>query len=157
VEKMYISIVDLGVIIGIIMVIVVGLYTLITLKNINGVLSRFTTNMEKNEKNIEKTIGNLAVITEDTKVITESLYKNRIAFEEHLPNTVRNLSYFSNNIKETSDQINATVDIVNTGLMDTVTTVRDNTGDIIMYMKIVSEGIHLLLQSLGYCKNNKTK
>ena len=52
----------------------------------------------------------------------------------------------STTLKNTGEKVDYSVDMVNTSLMETASTVQENTEDILSYVRIVSEGLRIFLE-----------
>jgi hypothetical protein len=66
-----------------------------------------------------------------------------MCFVQKLGNNIYSLS---TTLKNTGEKVDYSVDMVNTSLMETASTVQENTEDILSYVRIVSEGLRIFLE-----------
>ena len=145
---MYISLQDLGIVVVLSIVAIAGIFLIITLNNINKILSDVKKKIAINDDNIQKTIDNFTATSDNINEITTSLRKNKQMFDEGIPATINNIHSISATLKNTTDKVDKSLDVVNISLIETASSVRENTQDIISYIKIISEAVRVLMQML---------
>ena len=108
------SLADLGMFILFLLLLTVGIFFIITLVNINGLVKKARNIVDKNEDNINQTLHSLPMVMnnvhETTTVVNEGLHKA----EE-------------------------TIDLLTESIIDTASTVSSNTNSIISYVSFFSE------------------
>lgn len=145
---MYVSLQDLGFFLVAVAIVAIGVAIVITLSNVNKLVGKITSKIEANEKNVESLIQNLSVAAENVNSLSGALRKNQDLFESKLPESVNNLHQFSTSLKNTGEKVDDSVALVNASLTETAATVTENTQDALAYIKIVSEGIRILIDTL---------
>ncbi|KUO53256.1 MAG: hypothetical protein APF76_01950 [Desulfitibacter sp. BRH_c19] len=145
---MYISIQDLGIFLVLSIVAVAGIFLIITLNKVNRILSEVKKTITNNNENIQKTIDNFTSTFENINEVTSSLRKNKQIFDESIPSTINNIHSISATLKSTTDKVDRSLDIVNISLIETASSVKENTQDIISYIKIISDAVRVLIQVL---------
>ena len=151
---MYISIQELVLFIVFCLVAVGAIYLIITLNNFNKVLVEAKQMINYNKANIQQTVENLTHASADIKEITASIRKGKHIFDEDIPDTIANIHSISETLKNTSENADHSIEIINSSLIETATTVRENTQDLITYAKLISEVLSLITQALFPKKNN---
>ncbi|UNC93192.1 hypothetical protein [Candidatus Contubernalis alkaliaceticus] len=125
---------------------IAGIYAIITLSNFNKVVSGINKRIVDNEKNIQDTIDNVTSSMKNINEISSSLYMNKDLLDVQIPGTINNIYSLSTTLKHTSEKVDDSVDMVNASLMETASTVQENTEDILSYVRIVSEGLRIFLE-----------
>lgn len=148
---MYISIQNLGLFILFFIIVIAGLYLIISLNNFNKVLVLLRNNINENENNFRIVVENMAITSENLNEITTVINKNKSIFEESLPEAILNINSMSKILKDTSEKVDKSLDIINYSLVEAATTLQENTNDIFAYIKVISDTINLLLNMF----NNK--
>lgn len=146
--EIVISLLDLGIFLAVIAVLVVGAYLVITLKNANQMVMTLNRQLQENEKNIHSVMYNLSVTSEDLRVLSAALRKNQDLFEVKIPESLANIHAITTTLKNTGEKVDSSMTVVNDSLMETAATVTENTQDVLTYIKIVSEGIRVLIDTL---------
>lgn len=137
---------ELGIFLVLLVMFIAGIYAIITLSNINKVVSGINKRIVDNEKNIQDTIDNVTSSMKNINEISSSLYMNKDLLDVQIPGTINNIYSLSTTLKHTSEKVDDSVDMVNASLMETASTVQENTEDILSYVRIVSEGLRIFLE-----------
>lgn len=143
---MYISLQDLGIFLVLLVLFVAGIYLIITLNSINKVALFINKRINDNEKNIQDIINNATNSMKNFNEISNSVYMHKELIDVQIPGTINNLYSLSTTLKNTGEKVDYSVDMVNTSLMETASTVQENTEDILSYVRIVSEGLRIFLE-----------
>ena len=143
---MYVSLQELGIFLVLLVLFVAGIYVIVALNNFNKVLTFANKNIADNEKKLQETIDNAASSMRNINEISSSLSQNKDLFDVQIPGTIENVYNLSATLKDTGEKIDYSVNMVNTSLMETASTVQENTEDILSYVRIVSEGLRIFLE-----------
>ncbi|EEG76815.1 hypothetical protein [Dethiobacter alkaliphilus] len=143
---MYVSLQDLGIFLVLLVLFVAGIFLVITLNNINKLVSGINKRISDNEKNIQETITNVNASMKNINEISTAIYMNKDLLEVQVPGTINNLHALSATLKNTGEKVDYSVDMVNTSLVETASTVQENTQDILGYVRIVSESLRIFLE-----------
>lgn len=146
---MYISLQELGIFLVMLVLFVAGIYLIITLNSINKVALFINKRINDNEKNIQDIIDNATNSMKNFNEISNSVYKHKEVIDVQIPGTIDNIYSLSSTLKNTGEKVDYSVDIVNTSLIETASTVQENTEDILSYVRIVSEGLRIFLEMLS--------
>ncbi len=146
---MYISLQELGIFFVMLVLFVAGIYLIITLNSINKVALFINKRIKNNEKNIQDIIDNATNSMKNFNEISNSVYKHKEVIDVQIPGTIDNIYSLSSTLKNTGEKVDYSVDIVNTSLIETASTVQENTEDILSYVRIVSEGLRIFLEMLS--------
>lgn len=149
---MYVSLQDLGIFLALLVLLIAGIYVVLVLNSFKKVLSFVNKTLTDNEKKIQGAIDNVASYTKNINEISNSVIQHKNLFDVQIPETIENVYNLSATLKNTSEKIDYSVDIVNTSLVETASTVQENTEDILSYVRIVSEGLRIFLEM--FRKNN---
>lgn len=140
------SLQELGIFLVLLVLFIAGVYLIMTLTNINKVVFGLNKRINDNEKNIQDIIENATSSMKHINDISSSLYMNKDLLDVQIPGTIKNIYGISTTLKHTSETVDSSVDMVNTSLMETASTVQANTEDILGYVRIVSEGLRMILE-----------
>jgi uncharacterized protein YoxC len=143
---MYVSLQELGIFLALLVIFVAGIYVIIALNNFNKVLSFVNKNISDNEKKLQDAIDNAASSMKNINEISSSINQNKGLLEVQIPGTIENVYNLSNTLKNTGEKVDYSVDMVNRSLIETASTVQENTEDILSYVRIVSEGLRIFLE-----------
>ena len=143
---MYVSLQDLGILLVLLVLFIAGIFVIIKLANISKVVTGIHRRINDNEKNIQNTVDNVMNSMKNINEISNSVSMNKELLEFQIPGTIKNLHSLSATLKNTSEKVDHSVDVVNTSMMETVSTVQENAQDILGYVRIVSEGLRTFLE-----------
>ncbi|KJS79983.1 MAG: hypothetical protein JM58_19435 [Peptococcaceae bacterium BICA1-8] len=143
---MYISIQDLATFLIACIVIATGTYFFITLMNINNLLKDFRKKFNNNEDFFKNLVKDVAVSAKNIKEISGVIADNKEVLQEKLPKSIENAYIISTILKNTAQNVDNSVEVINGHLLETASTVKENTQDIFTYMKIISEGLRVFIQ-----------
>ncbi len=140
------SLQELGIFLVLLVLFIAGIYLIMTLSNINKVVFGINKRIADNEKNIQDIINNVTSSMKNINEFSSALYMNKDLLDVQIPGTINNIYSLSTTLKHTSEKVDSSVDMVNTSLMETASTVQENTEDILGYIRIVSEGLRVILE-----------
>ncbi len=143
---MYVSLQDLGIFLVLLVLFIAGIYVIVTLSNINKLFFGINKRINDNEKNIQNTIDNVTNAMKNIDEISNALYVNKDLLDVQIPGTINNIYAMSTTLKNTSEKVDYSVEMVNTSLIETASTVQENTQDILGYVRVVSEGLRIFLE-----------
>ena len=143
---MYVSLQDLGILLVLLVLFIAGIFVIIKLANISKVVTGIHRRINDNEKNIQNTVDNVMNSMKNINEISNSVSMNKELLEFQIPGTIKNLHSLSTTLKNTSEKVDHSVYVVNTSMMETVSTVQENAQDILGYVRIVSEGLRTFLE-----------
>lgn len=143
---MYVSLQDLGILLVLLVLFIAGIFVIIKLANISKVVTGIHRRINDNEKNIQNTVDNVMNSMKNINEISNSVSMNKELLEFQIPGTIKNLHSLSATLKNTSEKVDHSVDVVNTSMMETVSTVQENAQDILGYVRILSEGLRTFLE-----------
>ncbi|MCK9216935.1 MAG: hypothetical protein M0P77_03310 [Firmicutes bacterium] len=113
---------DLGLLILFLIISGVGVYTFITLNNLNGILKRVRELMDKNSSNIDKTL-------------------------DRLPSIASNVDDATAKIKDEVENAGDAVGLISETVTDTVLSVSDGTQEVIEYIRIIAQIIKIIINT----------
>ncbi len=122
------------------------MYLIIALKNIGKLISKVNTIIELNEKNIDQTLKQLPLISENINSITEDTDIAIKSLTPEINNLVHNINNISGKVDSITDSIDSTThkvsetfDIVTEGISDTAFVFQNNIKNIDNYIKLIIE------------------
>ena len=140
------SLQELGIFLVLLVLFIAGIFLIMTLNKINKVVFGLNKRIADNEKNIQDIINNATSSMKHINDISSSLCMNKDLLDVQIPGTINNIYGISTTLKHTSEIVDTSVDMVNTSLMETASTVKANTEDILGYVRIFSEGLRMILE-----------
>jgi uncharacterized protein YoxC len=136
---------DLGLFIVFVLVVVAVVYLILTMKKVYDLLGHVQRTLQTNEANINKTFSTLPVLLERTEDIAANLQLGAREFGATAPIILQNVSALSGSLKNSADIVVHSVDAIGMGISETVGTVKDNFGDVITYIKIITEAVRYIV------------
>ena len=145
---MYISLQDIGLFLLVITALTAFGFLIIALRNINLLAVGFRKKLQDNEIKLQNLLDNLDSTLDNLSSVSIALRKNQAVFETKIPQSIENIHEITATLKQTGKKVDNSVDVINANLVETAATVTENTQDVLTYIKIVSEGIRILLDAL---------
>ncbi|MBS3897956.1 MAG: hypothetical protein KGZ54_10155 [Dethiobacter sp.] len=145
---MYISLQELGFFLAAVIFLIVGGFLLVALAKINRLVTYFNRKLIENDQHVQGIIENLKVITDNLSLLSGVLRKNEQLLEEKIPDSINNLYTFTATLKDTGERVSQSLEIVHTNLAETAATVTESAKDLLAYVKVVSEGIRIIIKTL---------
>jgi uncharacterized protein YoxC len=136
---------DLGLFIVFVLVVVAVVYLILTMKKVYDLLGHAQRTLQTNEANINKTFSTLPVLLERTEDIAANLQLGAREFGATAPIILQNVSALSGSLKNSADIVVHSVDVIGMGISETAGTVKDNLGDVITYIKIITEAVRYIV------------
>ena len=143
---MYISLEDIGLFVGILVLIAIGVLLIVTLLNINKLVLSVNKKINDNEENIQEMINNMNDSARHMNELTGTLKKNKYIFDEKIPESINNIHSLSGTLKNTGAKVDHSLDLVNSSIVKTASAVEDNTQDILTYLKIFGESVKVIFE-----------
>lgn len=143
---MYISLLDLGVFLVVILALAVGSFLLVALANVNRLVAQLNRKITENSPQVELIIENLKESSSNVSVLTGILRKNQELLEEKIPGSINNIYAITSALKSTGEKVDNSLDLVHAGLLEAATTVTENAQDLLAYVKVVGEGIKIIIE-----------
>lgn len=134
-----ISLGDLGLFILFVLAVVVGIYLVITLRNVSMVLKQAKKILDENEQPIKELIKPLPKIAKNFEGITGKVSKGVEDVDKKVPCIMKNVDGITDNLNKSTKSINTAVDTIGEGITDTLSIVQGTAGDVTMYIKIINE------------------
>lgn len=119
-DSMTISIQDLGLFIIFCLIVAVAIFLIITLNNLNNIIKRANSMMDKNGENINKALT-------------------------MLPETLKNVNDVAANVKENSEKVGNVIETVEGAVSETAAAVSDRTESILDFVKIANNVVKIIL------------
>lgn len=132
--NMTVSLQDIFIFLILILLIVLGAYLILALRNANEVLKYARNILKTNEESIEKLIKPIPVITENLAKATKDA-----------PEVMANMKAITGTIKDGVVKAEEAVDVIGEGIAETVSVVRGSAEDITAYIKIISEVVKIII------------
>jgi hypothetical protein len=145
---MYISLHELGFFLMVVMVLAVGSFLLVTLANINRLVVHFNKILTENSRHLQGMIEDISESAANVSVLTGVLRKNQQLFEEKIPGSINNIYAITTALKKTGEKAEQSLEIVHGSLVETAATVTESTRDLLTYLRVVSEGIRIIIATL---------
>lgn len=145
---MYISLQELGFFLVVVMVLLAGSFLLVALANFNRLVINLNKILTENSRHIQGMIEDISESADNVSVLTGVLRKNEQLFEEKIPGSINNIYAITTSLKKTGEKAEQSLDIVHGSLAETAATVTESTRDLLTYVKVVIQGIRIIVEAL---------
>ncbi len=145
--NVYLTLYDLGLIIVFALVVVGAIYLIITIKKVYELIGTVQRTLQTNEMNINKTLSTLPEVLTRADDIAANMQLGAREFGTTAPVILHNVSAISGSLKDGADIVVHSVDVIGTGISETVNTVKESSGDAIDFIKIIIEAVRYLVNS----------
>lgn len=145
---MYISLQELGFFLVVVMVLLAGSFLLVALANFNRLVINLNKILTENSRHIQGMIEDISESADNVSVLTGVLRKNEQLFEEKIPGSINNIYAITTSLKKTGEKAEQSLDIVHGSLAETAATVTESTRDLLTYLKVVIQGIRIIVEAL---------
>ncbi|MHB1255802.1 MAG: hypothetical protein ACYCXI_06220 [Dethiobacteraceae bacterium] len=145
---MYISLHELGFFLVVVMVLMAGSFLLVTLANLNRLVTHLHKTLTENSRHVQGMIEDISESAANVSVLTGVLRKNQQLFEEKIPGSINNIYAITTALKKTGEKAEQSLEIVHGSLVETAATVTESTRDLLTYLRVVSEGIRIIIATL---------
>jgi uncharacterized protein YoxC len=139
---------DLGLLVLFVLLVVAIIYFILIARKIYDLLGDVHKTFEENEKNLNKTLTVLPEILEKTDDIATNVQLGAREFGTSVPIIVNNFSAISDSLRDSADLVVDSVDLIGTGISETVFNVKERSNDIVSYVKIIMEAMHYIVNYL---------
>jgi len=139
---------DLGLLVLFILFVVAIIYFIIIARKFYELLGNVHKTLEANETNIKRTLTVLPEMLEKTDDIASNMQVGAREFGTSAPTIIHNFSSISHSLKDSADLVVTSVDLIGTELSETVYNVKEKSGDVVSYVKIIMEALHYLANYL---------
>ena len=139
---------DLGLLVLFVLLVVAITYFIIVARKFYDLLGNVHKTLEANETNIKRTLTVLPEILEKTDDIASNMQLGAREFGASAPTIIHNFSAISDSLRDSADLVVDSVDLIGTGISETVCNVKERSSDVASYTKIVMEALHLIVNYL---------
>lgn len=124
-----------------------GVFLIIAIKNIVGILKRINGLLDENQESINSILQETPLIMENVNKITADVEDSIKTLKPSVTNIVKNVDTISDDVTETIDKVTYTVDVVGESIEDTVDSLKNHKGTIVNYLNMFLD-ISKILKSL---------
>lgn len=139
---------DLGLLVLFVLMVVAIIYFIVIARKLYDLLSIAHKTFEANGANIKKTLTILPVMLEKTDYIASNLQLGAREFGTSAPAILHNFSAISDSLRASADLVVDSVDLIGTGISETVYNVKEKSNDVVSYIKIIMDALHYLVNYL---------
>lgn len=139
---------DLGLLVLFVLLVVAIFYFIAIARKFYDLLSNVQKTLEVNGENINKTLTILPEMLEKTDDIASNIQLGAREFGTSAPVILHNFSAISNSLKDSADLVVDSVDLIGTGISETVYNVKERSNDVVSYIKIIMDALHYLINYL---------
>ncbi len=144
---------DLGLLVLFVLLVVAIFSIIVVARKFYDLLGNLHKNLEANETNIKRTLAVLPAMLEKTDDIASNMQLGAREFGTSLPTIIHNFSAISDSLRNSADLVVNSVDLIGTGISETVYNVKERSGDVVSYVKIIVEALHYIVNYLTTKKN----
>ncbi|MDW7738653.1 MAG: hypothetical protein SCJ97_01165 [Bacillota bacterium] len=124
------------------------IYFIIIARKFNDLIGKVHKTLETNEVNINKTLAILPEMLEKTDDIASNMQLGAREFGTSAPTILHNFSAMSDSLKDSANLVVSSVDLIGTGISETVYNVKNRSGDVVSYIKTIMDALHYLVNYL---------
>ncbi len=139
---------DLGLLVLFVLLVVAIIYFIIIARKFYDLLGNVHKTLETNETNIKRTLNVLPEMFEKVDDIASNVQLGAREFGTSAPTILHNFSAISDSLKDSADLVVDSVDLIGTGISETVYNVKERSGDVVSYVKIIMETLHHIVNYL---------
>ncbi len=143
-----ITLYDLGLLVLFVLLVVAIIYFILIARKIHDLLGNVHKTLEANEKNLNRTLTILPEILEKTDDIASNVQLGARELGTSVPIIVNNFSAISDSLRDSADLVVDSVDLIGTGISETVFNVKERSNDVVSYVKIIMEAMHYIVNYL---------
>lgn len=144
---------DLGLLVLFGLLVVAIIYFIVIARKFYDLLGNLHKTLEANETNIKRTLAVLPEMLEKTDDIASNIQLGTREFGTSLPTIIHNFGAISDSLRNSADLVVNSVDLIGTGISETVYNVKERSGDVVSYVKIIVEALHYIVNYLTTQKN----
>lgn len=139
---------DLGLLVLFGLLVVAITYFIVIARKFYDLLGNVHKTLEANETNIKRTLAVLPEMLEKTDDIASNMQLGAREFGTAVPTIIHNFSAISDSLRDSADLVVDSVDLIGTGISETVYNVKERSGDVVSYVKIIVEALHYITNYL---------
>ncbi len=117
----------------------IGIFLILAMKNIVGILKRVNNIVDANEKSINAILKETPIIMDNVNKITADVQQTLESITPSVESIVRNVDTISTDVTVTVDKVTHTVDVVGEGIEETVDMLKDSKASFANYLNIIIE------------------
>lgn len=117
----------------------VGIFLILAIKNIVGILKKVNTIVDDNEKSINTILTEAPIIMDNVNKITEDLQETIEVVTPSVTHIVSNVDTISTDITNTVEKVTYTVDVVGESVQETADMLKDSKKSISNYLNMIME------------------
>jgi uncharacterized protein YoxC len=139
---------DLGLLVIFVLLVVAITYFILIARKFYDLLGNVHKTLEANETNIKRILTVLPEMLEKTDDIASNMQLGAREFGASVPTIIHNFSAISDSLRDSADFVVDSVDLIGTGISETVYNVKERSGDVVSYVKIIVEALHYIVNYL---------
>jgi uncharacterized protein YoxC len=139
---------DLGLLVLFVLLVVAITYFIVIARKFYALLGNVHKTIEANETNIKRTLTVLPEMLEKADDIASNMQAGAREFGTSVPTIMHNFSAISDSLRDSADLVVDSVDLIGTGISETVYNVKERSSDVASYAKIIMEALHYIVNYL---------
>lgn len=139
---------DLGYLVLFVLLVVALVYFIVIARKLYALIANVHKTLEANETNIKRTFTVLPEVLEKSDDIASNLQLGAREFGTSAPTMIHNFSAISGSLRDSADFFAESVDLIGTGISETVYNVKEKSDDVVSYVKIIVETMHYIINYL---------
>ncbi|MDZ4133485.1 MAG: hypothetical protein U1E11_10150 [Dethiobacteria bacterium] len=139
---------DLGLLVLFVLLVVAISSFIVVARKFYDLLGNLHKTLEANETNIKRSLAVLPEMLEKTDDIASNMQLGAREFGASVPTIIHNFSAISDSLRDSADLVVDSVDLIGTGISETVYNVKERSGDVASYAKIIMEALHYIVNYL---------
>jgi uncharacterized protein YoxC len=139
---------DLGLLVLFGLLVVALVYFIVIARKFYDLLGNVHKTLEENETNIKRTLAVLPEMLDKADDIASNMQVGAREFGTSVPTIIHNFSTISDSLRDSADLVVDSVDLIGTGISETVYNVKERSGDVVSYVKIIVEALHYITNYL---------
>lgn len=113
-----------------------GVFLIIAIKNIVGILKKLNGILDENQESINSILHETPLIMENVNKITADVEDSIKTLKPSVTNIVKNVDTISDDVTETIDKVTYTIDVVGESIEDTVDSLNNHKSTIVNYLNM---------------------
>jgi uncharacterized protein YoxC len=139
---------DLGYLVLFVLLVVALVYFIVIARKLYALIANVHKTLEANETNIKRTFTVLPEVLEKSDDIASNLQLGARELGTSAPTMIHNFSALSDSLRDSADFVAESVDLIGTGISETVYNVKEKSDDVVSYVKIIVETMHYIMNYL---------
>jgi uncharacterized protein YoxC len=139
---------DLGLLVLFMLLVVALIYFIIIARKFYDLLGNVHKTLEANETNIKRTLTVFPEMLEKTDDIASNLQLAAREFGISAPTILHNISTASDSLRDSADLVVNSVDMIGSGISETVYNVKERSGDVAFYVKTIMDAFQYMVNYL---------